>query len=95
MTKGAAALIIILLAILAATSWLAYQGWTAASDVEISTHGYIAMGLGVFFSLLVGCGLMALVFYSSRRGYDDLPQAKLSQSDRDIASDKNELDERD
>jgi len=23
------------------------------------------------FSLVVGCGLMALVFYSSRRGYDD------------------------
>ena len=25
----------------------------------------------VVFSLIVGCGLMALVFYSSRRGYDD------------------------
>jgi hypothetical protein len=64
--------------------------WTAASDVEISTHGYIAMGLGVFFSLLVGCGLMALVFYSSRRGYDDLPQAKIQPSDKDIASNENE-----
>ncbi|MCS3731507.1 hypothetical protein [Bradyrhizobium betae] len=90
MTKGAAALITILLAILAATCWLAYQGWTAASDVEISTHGYMAMGLGVFFSLLVGCGLMALVFYSSRRGYDDLPQAKINVPEKDIASDENE-----
>jgi hypothetical protein len=76
MTKGAVALIAILLAILAAASWLAYQGWMAGSDVEISKHGYIAMGLGIFFSLLVGCGLMALIFYSSRRGYDDLPQAR-------------------
>jgi hypothetical protein len=29
------------------------------------------MAGGVAFSLLVGCGLMALVFYSSRYGYDD------------------------
>jgi hypothetical protein len=29
------------------------------------------MGLGVFFSIAVGCGLMALVFYSSCHGYDD------------------------
>jgi hypothetical protein len=36
MTKGAVALIAILLAILAAASWLAYQGWMAGSDVEIS-----------------------------------------------------------
>ena len=94
MTKGAAALIIILLAILAAASWLAYHGWTAASDVEMSTHGYIAMGLGVFFSLLLGCGLMALVFYSSRQGYDDLPQATIDQPDREITSNENEVDKR-
>ena len=29
------------------------------------------MGLGIVFLLIVGCGLMALVFYSSRHGYDD------------------------
>ena len=28
------------------------------------------MWLGIVFSIVVGCGLMALVFYSSRRGYD-------------------------
>jgi hypothetical protein len=32
---------------------------------------YVAMALGVFFSLVVGCGLMALLFYSARHGYDD------------------------
>jgi hypothetical protein len=32
---------------------------------------YAAMFGGVLFSLLVGGGLMALVFYSSRAGYDD------------------------
>ena len=39
----------------------------------MSVHGYVAMILGIIFSLLVGCGLMALVFYSSRRGYDEPP----------------------
>jgi hypothetical protein len=31
------------------------------------------MWLGIVFSIVVGCGLMALVFYSSRRGYDVPP----------------------
>ena len=35
------------------------------------TEGWIALGLGTFFSLLVGCGLMALMFFSSRSGHDD------------------------
>ena len=35
------------------------------------------MALGVVFSLVVGCGLMALVFYSSRSGYDATPRYDL------------------
>ena len=38
------------------------------------------MGLGIVFSLIVGCGLMALVFYSSRHGYDDA--ANLDRRDK-------------
>jgi hypothetical protein len=41
------------------------------SHAHMSIHGWIALGLGVFFSVLIGCGLMALMFYSSRRGYDE------------------------
>lgn len=37
----------------------------------VSGHGTVAMVLGVVLSLIVGIGLMTLVFYSSRRGYDD------------------------
>lgn len=80
MNRGAIAIITVLLAILAATIWWAWQGWTSHADVQMSVHGYIAMGLGIFFSLLIGCGLMALTFYSSRQGYDDLPQAKVQES---------------
>ncbi|HZF35620.1 MAG TPA: hypothetical protein VE914_17620 [Candidatus Angelobacter sp.] len=41
-------------------------------DTEgISTHGIIAIVLGTMFTVFVGVGLMALVFYSDRSGQDD------------------------
>jgi len=64
-------LVLPLLAILAVALWWAVHAWNAV-DVEMSVHGYIAMILGIIFSLVVGCGLMGLMFYSSRHGYDDL-----------------------
>lgn len=39
---------------------------------SMSVAGWIAMAFGVLFSLALGIGLMALVFISNRRGYDDL-----------------------
>ena len=36
--------------------------------------GWLMLDLGVFFTLLVGGGLMALVFYSSREGFDEPPE---------------------
>jgi dipeptide/tripeptide permease len=45
--------------------------WTSIGDSEISPAGWIAMGFGVVITLAVGIGLMALVFISSRRGYDE------------------------
>jgi hypothetical protein len=39
--------------------------------------GYIAMTLGIVFSVVIGCGLMALVFYSSRYGYDEPHQPQV------------------
>ncbi len=38
---------------------------------EISLHGWIAMGAGTILSLALAGGLMALVFVSARRGYDE------------------------
>lgn len=39
----------------------------------IPTEGYVALALGAGLSVLVGIGLMTLLFFSSRRGYDDPP----------------------
>ncbi len=37
----------------------------------IGLHGWIAMGLAIGLSGLVGGGLMWLAFFSARRGFDD------------------------
>jgi hypothetical protein len=58
--------------VVAGISAVAASLWAEVGDVEISTGRWIAMVLGVLVTLAVGIGLMALVFISSRRGYDDL-----------------------
>ncbi len=46
------------------------QAWWRV-EAEMSIHGWIALTLGVVVTMAVGVGLMALVFFSARRGYDD------------------------
>ena len=46
--------------------------WTGIGDSEITGAGWLAMGLGVVVTLALGIGLMALVFISNRRGYDEI-----------------------
>ena len=60
----------VLLSLLAATAVIAYLGLTLG-DASVPTSGYVAMALGVIFSLVIGVGLMALLFYSSRKGFDE------------------------
>ena len=61
---------------LALSFWFAAQSWTSLEGPDMPAGLYVAMGLGIVFSILVGSGLMALVFYSSRHGYDEAgPQA--------------------
>ena len=70
LTKGGIAIIVALLAILAGAVALVVYVWRA-TDIEIPDYGWAALAAGPFFSVLVGGGLMALVFYSSRAGYDE------------------------
>ncbi len=69
---GTTALVAALLVILAAAGWLAARTWLMSSGSPMSRAGYVAMALGIVFSTVLGCGLMALLFYSSRHGYDDI-----------------------
>jgi hypothetical protein len=62
--------IIVLLAFLIAAIVYAVHAWNAMSGVHVSPLGWLFMALGVIVTTLVGGGLMALVFYSSRHDYD-------------------------
>ena len=66
--------IFLLLAILVGAVFVAHYGWVLAGDVIMPAWGWWMLGLCLFFSLLVGCGLMALIFYSSRAGFDEPPE---------------------
>jgi hypothetical protein len=59
--------LLVLLGAVAVALWM----WNELGDVQISTAGLIALGLGTGLSFLLGAGLMALMFFSSRRGYDE------------------------
>jgi hypothetical protein len=65
-----------LFAILGAAFWYAAWAWTSLSGPPMPATGYVALTLGVVFSLVVGFGLMALLFYSSRHGYDEPPRSE-------------------
>ncbi len=64
-------LIVTLLALLAVSVAAAVYLWVDFGETQISTIGMIAMIGGVLVAVLLGAGLMALVFISSRRGWDD------------------------
>jgi len=65
------ALIAALGALLAAALAAAAYLWWRMAEVEMGFHGIVALILGALLSLLLGGGLMALVFHSSRHGYDE------------------------
>lgn len=68
---GQIVLLVVLGAVLIITGVWGVSVWEASSAIEMGKHGWIALGLGTFFSLLIGCELMALMFFSSRSGHDD------------------------
>jgi hypothetical protein len=67
---GAWILIAVMLAILAGAGYVAYEGWTAVEGPDMPPSLHVAMWLGIAFSIAVGSGLMALLFYSHRKGFD-------------------------
>lgn len=61
---GSAAVVVVVIAICAVL-------WGTVGGSDISGAGWAAMIFGVIATLALGIGLMALVFISSRRGYDE------------------------
>lgn len=69
---GMKLLIAVLFGILALSAAASWHVWSGLDGAAVTGHGYLALAAGVVLSLIVGGGLMALVFYSARRGYDDI-----------------------
>jgi hypothetical protein len=65
-------LVIILLGMLVAAGYFVYSAMAIEGE-PIPTEGYVALALGAGFAIVVGIGLMMLLFFSSRRGYDEPP----------------------
>jgi hypothetical protein len=64
------ALAIASLVVIGLVAWMA-SAWVDFGDAGMSAAGWFALALGVFMTLALGIGLMALVFISHRRGYDE------------------------
>jgi TRAP-type C4-dicarboxylate transport system permease small subunit len=62
--------ILIMLGVLGWAGWYAVRSWNAMSDVKMSPLGWVFMAMGAVVTFLVGAGLMALIFYSSRHDMD-------------------------
>lgn len=65
-----AALIAALGAILIGAAVAMVIAWQSA-HVGISVFGWIVIGIGAALAVILGGGLMALSFFSARRGFDD------------------------
>ena len=62
--------IIVLAIFLVIAIWYAMHAWNRMEGVGISPAGWVFLVLGVVVTFVVGAGLMALLFYSSRKGKD-------------------------
>jgi hypothetical protein len=62
--------ILVLLALLVAALCYSIFAWQEVPNVGIPPIGWLFLILGVIFTILVGGGLMVLLFYSSRKGKD-------------------------
>ncbi len=69
MKLGTIVLLVALGLTLALSLFIAYSGLG-----DMPTAGWVALVAGVVLSLAVGIGLMSLLFFSSRRGYDEPPR---------------------
>ena len=77
---GTVFIAVALLGLLGLAIWVMIAVWTS-TDAKMSGHGWAALTLGVLFSCVVGFGLMALMFFSNRRGYDEPPTLNTHDDD--------------
>ncbi|WP_417451962.1 hypothetical protein [Kordiimonas sp.] len=68
--KNILAFVAALIGLGAAAYWAMYV-FGKIDGVTLSGHGVAAMVIGLVLTLVVGFGLMALLFFSNKHGHDD------------------------
>ena len=61
----ASALIVVSLLAIAGYAWFSF------GDMAMTTSGYIALALGIAGTMILAIGLMTLIYFSHRYGYDE------------------------
>lgn len=69
--RGDVLLVALLLVLLAASAGVAFWVWRELADVPLDLHGWLALAGGVVATLVLGVGLMTLVYRSHRHGFDE------------------------
>ena len=64
-------IISVFLAVLFIVLFFSIKLWFSWDFIKISSHGLFAIIICVVMSFIIGSGLMALAFFSSKYGYDD------------------------
>ncbi|HUB96284.1 MAG TPA: hypothetical protein VL993_10220 [Stellaceae bacterium] len=64
--------------------------WYSIGNVDMSTGGYLALIGGGLATFGLGAGLMALVFYSNRKGFDERAGGAVSRPTSDTPSVEND-----
>lgn len=59
----------VLAALLVAASWFCLSVWRTTPAMP--TYGNVILAVAAILVLVSGCGLIALMFYSHRKGYDE------------------------
>jgi hypothetical protein len=62
--------IVALFGLLAAAIVYSVHAWRKLAGVGLPTAGWVYIALGMVVTIVFGAGLMALLFYSSRKGKD-------------------------
>jgi hypothetical protein len=64
-------LIVVCLVLVVALAAIGVYAWVSLGDGEMSASGYAALVLGALGTVALAGGLMGLLVYSNRAGYDD------------------------
>ena len=65
------AVLLVSFGLLVATCGVAWWLWNEVEAATITFYGWLALGIGGGLTVLLAAGLVALMQFSERRGYDD------------------------